>query len=144
MFKNHLQKDDYSAFLEFIPNLIQKYSSVTKIISEFDVKENDTFGNMRFETPKKAKKLEWLKLADKNPLEGLLKQEQKHQKYVQSLDFLARNIGIKKNPIIVGFDVSGTSGDIKTISCVNFNSDGPDKSLSVSYTHLTLPTICSV
>tara|TARA_Y100001934_G_C12339213_1_gene769260 strand:- start:21 stop:1766 length:1746 start_codon:yes stop_codon:yes gene_type:complete len=129
LFKNHLQKDDYSAFLEFIPSLIQKYSSVTKIISEFDVAENDTFGNVRFEAPKKGKKLEWLKLADKNALEGLLKQEQKHQKYVQSLDFLARNIGIKKNPSIVGFDVSGISGDIKTISCVNFTSDGPNKSL---------------
>ena len=78
---------------------------------------------------KKEKKLEWVKLADKNALEGLLKQEQKYQKYAQSLDFLTRNLGINKEPVIVGFDVSGTSGDIKTISCVNFNSDGPDKSL---------------
>ena len=84
------------------------------------LQENDTFGNLRFEAPKKGKKLEWVELADKNALEGLLKQEQKHQKYVQSLDFLARNIGIKKEPVIVGFDVSGISGDIKTISCVNF------------------------
>ena len=129
LFKNHLQKDDYSAFLEFIPSLIQKYPSVTKIVSEFNVAKNDTFGNLQFEVPKKGKKLEWVKLADKNALEGLLKQEQKYQKYAQSLDFLSRNLEVKKEPVIVGFDVSGISGDIKTISCVNFCSDGPNKSL---------------
>jgi len=58
LFKNHLQKDDYSAFLEFIPSLIQKYPSVTKIVSEFNVAKNDTFGNIQFEVPKKGKKLE--------------------------------------------------------------------------------------
>ena len=129
LFKNHLQKDDYSAFLEFIPSLIQKYPSVTKIVSEFNVAKNDTFGNLQFEAPKKGKKLEWVELADKNALEGLLKQEQKYQKYAQSLDFLSRNLEVKKEPVIVGFDVSGISGDIKTISCVNFCSDGPNKSL---------------
>ncbi len=129
LFKNHLQKDDYAAFLEFMPSLIQKYPSVTKIITEFEVSENDTFGNVQFTMPKKGKKLEWIKLAEKNALEGLFKQEQKYQKYAQSLDFLERSLEIKKDPIIVGFDVSGTSGDIKTISCVNFNTDGPDKSL---------------
>tara|TARA_B100000073_G_scaffold165408_1_gene136919 strand:- start:427 stop:1686 length:1260 start_codon:yes stop_codon:yes gene_type:complete len=129
LFKNHLQKDDYAAFLEFMPSLIQKYPSVTKIITEFEVSENDTFGNVQFTMPKKGKKLEWIKLAEKNALEGLFKQEQKYQKYAQSLDFLERSLEIKKDPVIVGFDVSGTSGDIKTISCVNFNSDGPDKSL---------------
>ncbi len=129
LFKNHLQKDDYSAFLEFIPSLIQKYPSVTKIVSEFNVLKKDTFGNLHFEIPKIGKKSEWVKLANKNALEGLLKQEQKYQKYAQSLDFLVRNLEIKKNPVIVGFDVSGSSGDIKTISCVNFTSDGPNKSL---------------
>ena len=129
LFKNHLQKDDYSAFLEFIPSLIQKYPSVTKIVSEFNVTKNDTFGNVHFELPKKGKKLKWVKLADKNALEGLLKQQQKYQKYAQSLDFLSRNLEVKKDPVIVGFDVSGISGDIKTISCVNFSSDGPNKSL---------------
>ena len=42
-----------------------------------------TYGTKKGRPPKKGKKLEWLKLADKNALEGLLKQEQKHQKYVQ-------------------------------------------------------------
>ena len=129
LFKNHLQKDDYSAFLEFIPSLIQKYPSVTKIVSEFNVKKSDTFGNANFESPKKGKKMEWIKLASKNALEGLIEQEQKYRKYAQSLNFLNKNLGINKDPVIVGFDVSGTSGDIKTISCVNFNSDGPNKSL---------------
>ena len=81
LFKNHLQKDDYAAFLEFMPSLIQKYPSVTKIITEFEVSENDTFGNVQFTMPKKGKKLEWIKLAEKNALEGLFKQEQKYQKY---------------------------------------------------------------
>ena len=75
-----MQKDDYSAFLEFIPSLIQKYPSVTKIVSEFNVAKKDTFGNLQFEVPKKGKKLEWVKLEDKNALEGLLKQEQKYPK----------------------------------------------------------------
>ena len=98
-----MQKDDYSAFLEFIPSLIQKYPSVTKIVSEFNVAKNDTFGNLQFEAPKKGKKLEWVELADKNALEGLLKQEQKYQKYAQSLDFLSRNLEVKKEPVIVGW-----------------------------------------
>ena len=40
LFKNHLQKDNYAAFLEFIPSLMQKYPSVTKIVSEFNVARN--------------------------------------------------------------------------------------------------------
>ena len=127
LFKNHLQKDNYAAFLEFIPSLMQKYPSVTKIVSEFNVARNDIFGNVQFERPKRGKKLDWVKLAQKNALEGLLKQEQKYQKYAQSLDFLNRNLEIEKEPIVVGFDVSGAAGDIKTVSCVSFNSDGPDK-----------------
>ena len=127
LFKNHLQKDNYAAFLEFIPSLMQKYPSVTKIVSAFNVASNDIFGNVQFERPKRGKNLDWVKLAQKNALEGLLKQEQKYQKYAQSLDFLNRNLEIEKEPIVVGFDVSGAAGDIKTVSCVSFNSDGPDK-----------------
>ena len=127
LFKNHLHKDNYAAFLEFIPSLMQKYPSVTKIVSAFNVASNDIFGNVEFEKPQRGKKLEWVKLAQKNALEGLLKQEQKYQKYAQSLDFLNRNLEIAKEPIVVGFDVSGAAGDIKTVSCVSFNSDGPDK-----------------
>lgn len=127
LFKNHLHKDNYAAFLEFIPSLMQKYPSVTKIVSAFKVASTDIFGNVEFEKPQRGKKLEWVKLAQKNALEGLLKQEQKYQKYAQSLDFLNRNLEIVKEPIVVGFDVSGAAGDIKTVSCVSFNSDGPDK-----------------
>jgi len=127
LFKNHLHKDNYAAFLEFIPSLMQKYPSVTKIVSKFKVASTDIFGNVQFEKPQRGKKLEWVKLAQKNALEGLLKQEQKYQKYAQSLDFLNRNLEIAKEPIVVGFDVSGAAGDIKTVSCVSFNSDGPDK-----------------
>ena len=127
LFKNHLHKDNYAAFLEFIPSLMQKYPSVTKIVSAFKVSSNDIFGNVEFEKPQRGKKLEWVRLAQKNALEGLLKQEQKYQKYAQSLDFLNRNLEIVKEPIVVGFDVSGAAGDIKTVSCVSFNSDGPDK-----------------
>ncbi len=129
LFKNHLKKDSHSAFLEFIPSLIQKYPNVKNIISNFNVSKNDTFGNIKFEVPKKGKKLEWIKLANKNAFEGLFRQEQKYKKYAQSLDFIQRNLGIKSKPVIIGFDVSGTTGDIKTISCVNFNVDGPNKSL---------------
>ena len=127
LFKNHLHKDNYAAFLEFIPSLMQKYPSVTKIVSAFKVASNDIFGNVEFEKPQRGKKLDWVKLAQKNALEGLLKQEQKYQKYAQSLDFLNRNLEIGKEPSVVGFDVSGAAGDIKTVSCVSFNSDGPDK-----------------
>ena len=127
LFKNHLQKDNYAAFLEFIPSLMQKYPSVTKVVSAFKVASTDIFGNVEFERPKRGKKLDWVKLTQKNALEGLLKQEQKYQKYAQSLNFLNRNLEIEKEPIVVGFDVSGAAGDIKTVSCVNFNSDGPDK-----------------
>ena len=127
LFKNHLHKDNYAAFLEFIPSLMQKYPSVTKIVSAFKVASTDIFGNVEFDKPQRGKKLEWVKLAEKNALEGLLKQEQKYQKYAQSLDFLNRNLKIAKEPSVVGFDVSGAAGDIKTVSCVSFNSDGPDK-----------------
>ena len=63
MFKNHLQKDDYSAFLEFIPSLIQKYPSVTKIVSEFNVKKMILLGILQFETPKKGKKIRMGKIS---------------------------------------------------------------------------------
>jgi len=137
LFKNHLHKDNYAAFLEFIPSLMQKYPSVTKIVSAFNVASTDIFGNVEFEKPQRGKKLEWVKLAQKNALEGLLKQEQKYQKYAQSLDFLNRNLEIAKEPSVVGFDVSGAAGDIKTISCVSFNSDGPDKT---KYRFFRVPT----
>ena len=55
IFKNHLQKNDYDALLEFIPSLIQKYPSVSKIITEFKVDENDIFGNVKFLKPQKGK-----------------------------------------------------------------------------------------
>ena len=128
IFKNHLQKNDYDALLEFIPSLIQKYPSVSNIITEFKVDENDIFGNVKFLKPLKGKKAEWIELANKNANEGLLNQATKYQKYAQSLDFLRRNLNTIEEPTIVGFDVSGVSGDIKTVSCVNFSENSFDKS----------------
>jgi excinuclease ABC subunit C len=128
IFKNHLQKNDYDALLEFIPSLIQKYPSVSKIITEYSVDDNDIFGNIKFLKPLKGKKAEWVELANKNAVEGLLNQSTKYQKYAQSLDFLSRNLNTIDDPIIVGFDVSGVSGDIKTVSCVNFSQNIFDKS----------------
>jgi excinuclease ABC subunit C len=128
VFKNHLQKNDYDALLEFIPSLVQKYPSVNKIVTEFDVKEQDIFGNIKFIKPVKGKKSEWVDLANKNAVDGLFNQAAQYQKYAQSLDFLKRNLKIADEPIIVGFDVSGVSGDVKTVSCVNYVADSFDKS----------------
>jgi excinuclease ABC subunit C len=128
VFKNHLQKNDYEALLEFIPSLVQKYPSVNKIVTEFDVKEQDIFGNIKFIKPVKGKKSEWVDLANKNAVDGLFNQAAQYQKYAQSLDFLKRNLKIADEPIIVGFDVSGVSGDVKTVSCVNYAADSFDKS----------------
>ena len=128
VFKNHLQKNDYDALLEFIPSLVQKYPSVNKIVTEFNVKEQDIFGNIKFTKPIKGKKSEWVDLAVKNAIDGLFNQTSKYQKYAQSLDFLKRNLSIKDEPTIVGFDVSGVSGDVKTVSCVNFTENSFDKS----------------
>ena len=128
VFKNHLQKNDYDALLEFIPSLVQKYPSVNKIVTEFNVKEQDIFGNIKFTKPIKGKKSEWVDLAVKNAIDGLFNQASKYQKYAQSLDFLKRNLSIKDEPTIVGFDVSGVSGDVKTVSCVNFTENSFDKS----------------
>ena len=128
VFKNHLQKNDYDALLEFIPSLVQKYPSVNKIVTEFDVKEQDIFGNIKFIKPVKGKKSEWVDLATKNALDGLFNQAAQYQKYAQSLDFLKRNLKIADEPTIIGFDVSGVSGDVKTVSCVNYAADSFDKS----------------
>ena len=128
VFKNHLQKNDYDALLEFIPSLVQKYPSVNKIVTEFNVKEQDIFGNIKFIKPVKGKKSEWVDLATKNALDGLFNQAAQYQKYAQSLDFLKRNLKIADEPTIVGFDVSGVSGDVKTVSCVNYAADSFDKS----------------
>ena len=127
IFKNHLQKNDYEALLEFIPSLVQKYPSVNKIITEFSVDTNDIFGNVKFIKPSKGKKSEWVDLANKNAVDGLYNQEHKYQKYAQSLDFLKRNLNLRDEPTIVGFDVSGVSGDVKTVSCVNFSDNSFDK-----------------
>ena len=81
VFKNHLQKNDYDALLEFIPSLVQKYPSVNKIVTEFDVKEQDIFGNIKFIKPVKGKKSEWGDLATKNALDGLFNQAAQYQKY---------------------------------------------------------------
>ena len=67
-----MHKDNYAAFLEFIPSLMQKYPSVTKIVSAFNVASTDIFGNVEFEKPQRGKKLEWVKLAQKNALEVCL------------------------------------------------------------------------
>ena len=128
IFKNHLQKNDYDALLEFIPSLIQKYPSVNKIVTEFDVSEKDIFGNIKFLKPIKGKKSEWVELANKNAVDGLFNQATKYQKYAQSLDFLKRNLDMEDELTVVGFDVSGLSGDIKTVSCVNFSDSSFDKS----------------
>jgi len=128
IFKNHLQKNDYDALLEFIPSLIQKYPSVNKIVTEFDVSEKDIFGNIKFLKPIKGKKSEWIELANKNAVDGLFNQATKYQKYAQSLDFLKRNLDMEDELTVVGFDVSGVSGDIKTVSCVNFSDSSFDKS----------------
>ena len=128
IFKNHLQKNDYDALLEFIPSLVQKYPSVNKIVTEFDVSEKDIFGNIKFLKPIKGKKSEWIELANKNAVDGLFNQATKYQKYAQSLDFLKRNLDMEDELTVVGFDVSGVSGDIKTVSCVNFSDSSFDKS----------------
>ena len=101
------KKNDYDALLEFIPSLVQKYPSVNKIVTEFNVKEQDIFGNIKFIEPVKGKKSEWVDLATKNALDGLFNQAAQYQKYAQSLDFLKRNLKIADEPTIVGFDVSG-------------------------------------
>ena len=119
--------------------MIQKYPSVSKIITEFKVDENDIFGNVKFLKPQKGKKAEWIELANKNANEGLLNQATKYQKYAQSLDFLRRNLNTIEEPSIVGFDVSGVSGDIKTVSCVNFSENSFDKS---KYRFFRVPIAC--
>ena len=77
---------------------------------------------------KQIGKLEESILANKNAVDGLFNQATKYQKYAQSLDFLKRNLDMEDELTVVGFDVSGVSGDIKTVSCVNFSDSSFNKS----------------
>ena len=73
-------------------------------------------------------------LIDSNEKTAIKKIEDILNKYKKLFDqswliMMSMKLNLDTNNIgMVGFDVSGGAGDIQTVSCVFFNSSGPDKS----------------
>ena len=87
---------------------------------------------------------------NKNKLEALLENVANER----DLEICGLNIQTNQNPIVLEITIRKTNGDdISLDDCALFNTPASDEieksnllncSYAVSYTHLTLPTICSV
>ena len=136
-FKNQLEKSHDDLYEEFLSRLILANPKLKEIISLKKDLGSPFFPHIKFTSPISGNKKKWCDMADRNAKEFLGIQLQKANKYLLSKNFIQDRLGVTDADInIVGFDVSGGVGDLQTVSCVYFNTKGPDKS---KYRFFTIP-----
>ena len=128
-YRNPLKKTKEEITEEFVSRLVLANPQIKEIISSQEILDNPFFPKINFLNKVSGKKKKWLEMAERNAKNFLSLKLQKNQKYARSLDFIEKNIKIISSDLrIAGFDVSGGAGDIKTVSCIYFDQNGPDKS----------------
>ena len=128
-FKNKLEKNSKEITEEFISRLVLANPQIKEIVFAGEEINSPFFPHITFTKPSGGKKIKWAEMANRNARNLLSLRLQRGLKYESSMEFIKNNLNLDTNNIgMVGFDVSGGAGDIQTVSCVFFNSSGPDKS----------------
>ena len=128
-FKNKVNKSELNLMEEFISRLILSNPQIKEIVCSNEKFHSPFFPNIKISFPTSGKKKRWIEMAKRNAKNLLSLKLQRSNKYSLSINYLKENFDIDEEDIsIVGFDVSGGVGDIQTVSCVFFNSEGPIKS----------------